>query len=342
MALRFSIRTFDQSIRDAYALLFPGEADKSADQLSWRFERNPHGPGRFAIAEDDGQIRGMIALLATRLSHGTETKPGFQAIDTVVHPSLRGRGVFVGLGTTAQDFARDEGAILWGFPNANAAPGWFGRLGWSNFGQVPLLMRPLRSGYILGRLHPALRRFDVALQRSGPPAAAPYSEGRQLEADGDRLWSACRAGQGLTVDRSGSWLRWRLAEKPATAYRSIAVHDGQGEPEALVASRVSEKHGGKLCYVMEALSRPGRNGRLAQLLRSEVALAAGSGAELALAWCPRGAPNYPAYRSAGFLPVPPRLRPIEIHFGAHVRPDSSAAAGRADGWYISFLDSDTN
>jgi hypothetical protein len=43
------------------------------------------------------------------------------------------------------------------------------------------------------------------------------------------------------------------------------------------------------------------------------------------------------------MPLPARLRPIEINFGARALTAESAfaASGKAD-WYVSFLDSDTN
>jgi hypothetical protein len=69
---------------------------------------------------------------------------------------------------------------------------------------------------------------------------------------------------------------------------------------------------------------------------------AGKGADAVLSWCPATAPNRAAYRRAGFLPFPDRLRPIRIHFG--IKPLSPAlpdAARQADSWYVSYLDSDT-
>ena len=79
------------------------------------------------------------------------------------------------------------------------------------------------------------------------------------------------------------------------------------------------------------------------MLLAELALAARDGAEAALAWCPKHAPNHAAYRRAGFVSVPPRVRPVEINFGARaLRPESAAAAAADAAWYVSFLDSDTN
>ena len=69
---------------------------------------------------------------------------------------------------------------------------------------------------------------------------------------------------------------------------------------------------------------------------------AADGADAVLAWCFGHSPNAKAYRRAGFLPLPERLRPIELHMG--VRPlDESLRTVLTDrrNWYISYCDSDT-
>lgn len=338
-----SVRCFDATVVEAYRQLFPNDPAKTEALLRWRFEHNPHGPAKFAIAEQDGRIAGMIALVPTRLRSGLTARRGYQAIDTAVHPDWRGRGMFVRLGTAAQDQDALSGEILWGFPNANAAPGWFGRLGWTNFGPAPLMMRPLRFSYLFGKIHPALRSLDVRLVGSCRVRSKVYAEGGELAEKLDQLWQQVRAGFGVAVDRDGDWMRWRLLDKPDAAYRCVGLENDNGEIEAFVATKVADKHGGRLCYVMEALGVPGQEAELTGLLKAELSRAASEGAELALAWCPRSAPNHVAYRKTGLLSVPARLRPIEINFGARALAQAAAASAQPGAkWYVSFLDSDTN
>jgi hypothetical protein len=335
-----SLREFDGAIEEGYRRLFPGEPDKANDLLNWRFQANPHGAARFAAATEGNELVGMIALVPTRLANAPGAR-GFQAIDTVVHPSQRGRGLFVRLGATAQEGLRAD--VLWGFPNANAAPGWYGRLGWTNFGAAPLLVRPLRSGFVLGRLHPRLRVIDFSLVRSRKVDAHVYHDGARLSGDFDKLWQRVRSNYGIAVDRSGEWMRWRLFDKPGADYRCAGVKNPAGDLDAFVATKVCDKHGSRLCYIMEAVSVSSSHGDLTHLLVAELGRAARGGAEAALAWCPKSAPNYAAYRRAGFLPVPARLRPIEINFGAKaLHPGAAPAAEQDARWYVSFLDSDTN
>lgn len=341
--IEISLGDYDDSIASAYSSLFPGDPDKSPELLSWRFRSNPHGPARFALATRGIQPVGLIALVPTRLVNASGSGLGYQAIDTVVDPSFQGRGLFVKMGSLAQDSAALGGDILWGFPNANASPGWYGRLGWTDFGPVPLLMRPLRSSFLFGRLHPKLRTIDLPLIRERRSTGSVYEDGHDLGADFDRFWRRVAAGSGIAVDRSGAWMRWRLFDKPGADYRCVGVQSASGGLEAFVATKIADKHGARLCYVMEALAAPGRGTDLTCALLEEMGSAARKGAEVALAWCPRAASGYSAYRRAGFLPIPARLRPIEINFGARALTGATAEAAAPDArWYVSFLDSDTN
>ena len=341
--LKVSLREYGEEIEEAYRRLFPADEDKGPELLRWRFLDNPHGSARFAVGEDGQRIVGMIALFATRLRNAPGRGLAYQAIDTSVDPAFRGRGLFVQMGALAQAPSALGGELLWGFPNANAAPGWYGRLGWTHFGEVPLLMRPLRSSYFFARVHARLRGIDFSLVRGGKRTGQVYDDGTQFAEDVDQLWTRVAPGLGIVVDRTGEWMRWRLFEKPAASYRCVGLKGEAERLDAFVAIKIADKHGGRLCYVMEALASPDHNPRLASLLRAELSHAADSGAELALAWCPQTAPNYAAYRKAGFLPMPARFRPIHINFGAKsLIPQSAEAAARNARWYVSYLDSDTN
>jgi GNAT superfamily N-acetyltransferase len=341
-AIHYAVEPFEPEIVEAYRRMFPESADhKGLAVLRWRFEESPHGPGLFAVARDNGRIIGMIALVATKLRVGAELHLAYQAIDTVVDPAYRGRGVFVGLGQAAQDSANHGGRVLWGFPNANAAPGWFGRLGWRNFGTVPFLVRPLRSGYALRKLLPFLGRIDLPLIGQ----ARPSGDQREIVRFDDQagsLWNAARAGGVVGVERDAAWLNWRLMDKPAAHYRSVGVYDSKGRLEGFVSTCILAKHSGRICYVMEAMSPVEKPASVGALLRDELARAAQLGAEIALAWCPANAPGREGYRRAGFLSLPDRLRPIEIHFGARaVVPEAAPAVESGSNWFISYLDSDT-
>lgn len=101
--ITIALRDYDPTIVDAYRALFPDDPGKSPELLDWRFAANPHGRAKFAIASSSDGILGMIALVPTKLRNLPGEALGYQAIDTSVHPSARGRGLFVKMGKLAED-----------------------------------------------------------------------------------------------------------------------------------------------------------------------------------------------------------------------------------------------
>lgn len=334
----YSVEPFSQSIRDAYSQLFSNSPEKLAD-VNWRFGRNDHGSARFAVAKQEGEIVGMIALEPTLLRGRFGELMGMQAIDTIVSPSARGKFIFVRLGKIVHESPQVDADLVWGFPNALAARGWFGKLGWERFGSVPFLIKPLRTGYLLGRIWNPLCRLNISLVGKMRLDDATIVTG--IDDRWDQLWEECRDDFGLAVDRSAQWLRWRL-RKPGADYR-FAMKVGRDGAEAVVITRIAQKHGATICYVMEALAAPKHLATLNKLLKNEMRRAAQKGADLALAWCPKNAPNRKNYARAGFVGLPDRLRPIQIHFGGRWLSSGEAVGKPLPGeqWYLSYLDSDT-
>jgi hypothetical protein len=337
--LAYSIEPFGDSVREAYTGLFADMPEKLAE-LSWRFEHPGGGKAQFAVARRaDSEIVGLIALTPAPLRGRFGTLRAVQAIDTIVSPLARGKFVFVRLGRIIHDSPMIEADIVWGFPNALAARGWFGKLGWERFGSVPFLVKPLRTGYFLGRLWKQLERVDIPFNVLKPQKDEMIV--REIDDRWDQLWNACVPDFGVAVDRTAQWLRWRLG-KPGTDYR-FAMKVGPDGGEAAVITRIVQKHGAMICYVMEALSAPQHGRVLNRLLKHELRRAAQQGSQLALAWCPKYAPNRGNYSRVGFFSLPDRLRPIQIHFGGRWLASGHALGEDMPGdqWYLSYLDSDT-
>ena len=343
--ISYGVEPFGEEIEAAFARLLEDGGGESAKRR-WQYQANPHGPAWFAVGRDpeaDGAIVGLIALIATRFRIAGEGVLGYQAVDTIVDPAYRGRNIFVGMGKAGHGGGDVHGGkALWGFPNANAARGWFGRLGWRNFGAIPFLVKPLRSGYFLRRVAGPLGAFNLPIARRRRAADPRYQAIGRFDDQATALWRACAERVGCGVDRDADFLNWRLMDRPGSVYRTTGLRDPAGRLKAFVSTALLDKHGGRVAYVMEAMAAPEDARELAALLRHEIARRAAEGADVAFAWCPPTAWNRPIYKAARFLPLPERLRPIAIHFGARpIAADAPAAIGDADAWFISYLDSDT-
>lgn len=323
-----SIDALNAELLQAYAASGMDRGRGEADDISWVFGSNPQP---FAVARQGDAVVGLSAYIRSRMKVGAINGTGLQAVDSFVSETMRGKGIFTQLARAYDNHAEETGAdLVWGFPNDNAAPAWFGKLGWFKHGQVPFLIKPLRSGYFFRKLRLGID-FPLTLSRDQKLSAIS-----SIGAWGDVLWDRAEIEIGCAVIRDRDYLSHRLFGAPhAAQYRTVADTD-LAQP-ALFATREAEKHGGQIAYVMEALG----GSSLAELLMSELGRLRERGVELVLAWSFPWSPNYRVLRKAGFMPLPERLRPIHIWFGSRPKTLRAELAKNPENWYLSYLDSDT-
>ncbi|HEX8216336.1 MAG TPA: GNAT family N-acetyltransferase [Allosphingosinicella sp.] len=331
MSVEYERVCYSDAVVDAYRKLHPEQNDAiERGKLEWKLRNCPGGPGAVMIARSQGEIVGMNAFMPSRFRVGAEQVRAYQSMDTIVTPAARAKGVFVRLSTLFYESA--DAALIYGFPNAHSAPGFFGKLGWTHLSAVPMLVRPLRTGYFARRVSRFLP--DLPL----PHLARATQDPGRIERFDERtsaLWRRFSAGIDCAVERDAEFLNWRLVDHPSERYTIV----GDGD-EAFAAWSVTHKHGARIGYLAEAIGV--ETAPLAGLIASALCEMRAAGAELAFAWCLPWSPNYRAYRKAGFYPLPEMLRPIAIQFGARplLEPAAAQIATRR-GWYISYLDSDT-
>jgi GNAT superfamily N-acetyltransferase len=326
--IEISIECASSELLAAYAAsgMKRGKAGEAA--INWTFGG---GNSSFAIAWSGEQVVGISSYIQSTMKFGKELGTGFQAVDSFVAPEMRGQGLFTRLAKTYTEDAQSQGAdLIWGFPNDNAAPAWFGKLGWANHRQVPFLIKPLRAGYFLRKLRLG---GDFVLARGRDQNLQALSVAGDWA---DDLWDRFATGISCATVRDSSFLNHRLFEAPhAQEYRVVAETDLKSG--ALVATREAKKHGGQIAYVMEAMGGAALQG----VLNSELARLRDRGTELALAWAYPWSPNYSALRRSGFFPLPEKLRPIRIWFGGRALSNHANPAICLENWYLSYLDSDT-
>ncbi|HEY1216200.1 MAG TPA: GNAT family N-acetyltransferase [Bryobacteraceae bacterium] len=326
-----------------FCRLFANEGfERSPTYLEWAFRSTP-GQGRLALAldkESGGQVVGVLAAIPVRLRTPNGALRAFQAVDLLVDPTYRGRGVFSSLGKTLMDgVAGLGGEVIWGFPNESAAHTWFQRLGWMSLGQVPYMLRPLRSGFFLGRVATSLRGFNLRLgpkSRSVPGMAILD----RFDMSTDRLWEAFATPKMCGIERTASWLNWRIFDKPNASYRTVGVFLGN-DILAFATSTMVPRFGGMIHHFVEALcSGPKNLPLLLKLVNHEIAYATEQGADASLCWCPEPAPNHPVYLRAGFLPLPGFLRPTKTDVGLRPLRHVPEMITSGKNWYFSLLDFD--
>ena len=316
------------------------------DALRWQYFENPTGELFVDLAVSNERIGAIYAVQPAVVRVRGARMLGAQSVDTLVDADFRGRGLFTKMAEAVYQRVRErEGAFVYGFPNANSAPGFFNKLGWLSLDPVPFLVRPLRTAFVASKLPLArwLRRLpDLRLPMVGPrlQEAQELRSVTELGPELGALWERFASDVMVAVDRSPQYLRWRLG-KPGERYECLGVFQAE-QLVAFCAYTTVDKHGGRIGYVIELLHDRGRHETGAALLVDCLRRMASDGADAVLAWAFGHSPNAGAYSKAGFLPFPERFRPIELHIG--VRPlDESLTEALSDrrNWYISYCDSDT-
>lgn len=323
-----SIESISDELLLAYSNSSMDRGRAGQQAVEWAFRSNA---APFAVARQEGAIVGISGYIQSRMQFGEASGTAVQAVDSFVSETMRGKGIFTRLAQAYDEHARQSNTnLVWGFPNDNAAPAWYGKLGWHRHGQVPFMIKPLRAGILSRKLKLPI---DFPLTFARDHHLEPVNT---IGDCADALWDRVAHEIGVGTIRDRAFLQHRLFEAPqASHYRVVA--DTSSNSAALVATREADKHGGRIAYVMEALGGIS----LRPLLMSELGRLASRGVEIALAWCFPWSPNYRDLRNAGFMPLPEHLRPIRIWFGSAPKTSLADRANRAGQWYLSYLDSDT-
>lgn len=316
------------------------------DALRWQYLENPSNELLVGLAVSGERLAAIYAVQPAYVRVQGVRRLAAQSVDTLVDADFRGRGLFTTMADSVYRRAAErEGAFVYGFPNANSAPGFFKKLGWLSLDPVPFLVRPLRTAFLasklpLGRWSQRLPDLRLPIRRPKLRKSQELRPMTELGSEVDDLWNRFAADVAVAVDRSVEYLRWRL-RKPGERYECLGVYEAE-RLVAFCAYTTVDKHGGRVGYVIELLHEPERAESGSALLAECLERMESAGADAVLAWCFSHSPNAKAYSRAGFWPLPKKLRPIELHLG--VRPlDGSLSdlLSRRENWYVSYCDSDT-
>lgn len=309
---------------------------RSLDAVHWQYRASPAQRVYVNVARHQDRAAALYASLPNYFQSGGKEILAIQSLDTLTDEEHRGNGLFKRLAQDLFKRVEEQGlGLVYGFPNVASAPGFFSSLKWENLDPLPFLVRPINVDYFLKARSPTPK---ISL-----PALPLYEkfEIREVALESlplDEIWEDFRKCFDTGLIRNARYLKWRFS-KPSENYRVFAAFDS-GEVCGFLVLNVMEKHGGRIGYVMELMTtRPGQDMELAhELLNTAVRCFHAQKCDAALAWHFSHSPYFLAYLTSGFLPLPERLRPIELHFGC--RTFGGKKLTRRD-WYLSYCDSDT-
>jgi Acetyltransferase (GNAT) domain len=212
-------------------------ADRTSEHWQWQFRDNPHGKFFIILARDivHQSLIGQCAVMPVDLNlMGKRLRAG-QAVDTMVHPDFRMKGIFEKSAKNCFELLKNNGfALVYGFPNRNAFPGWIRKLGWS---RITFATQYYLRLSILDALKRALPVFGV-------PSCGDFFfrqfittkilwknyllcrnlKGVQFEISDkvpllyEELWDSVRSYEILSIWKDCRYFQWRYDRKPGGSY----------------------------------------------------------------------------------------------------------------------------
>ena len=243
---------------------------------AWKHEENPFGPSLILVAQVEGRVAGVRALMRWDLGlpDGSVLRC-LRAVDTATHPEFERRGIFRRLTNEAVDWARqDDFDLIFNTPNNRSGAGYL-TMGWRPVGTIGVMLRPL------------MRRGAKADPYSAPdpedffePVPAQYKTDE----------NQARSSPGLRTPRSRAYLSWRFTGHPFVRYRAISSDN------ATVVARPNIRNGRKEVVISDIIGRADRGVVSAMARRARAAYVAG--------WFSPRTPERRVALLAGLIPIP--------------------------------------
>jgi GNAT superfamily N-acetyltransferase len=216
-----------------------------AEFFAWKHRASPFGPSTLLVAELDGSVVAFVALMPWRLHFSGQVRQTIRAVDLVVDPAHRRRGVSMRLLDAVRDCYGPEIALGWSNPNQHSRPGVL-KSGRERVAGHPTYIAVGAPAPGANQRRASPGRRDAAGQDGTLDAAAALGDDElvaRVLADDDE-----RRGRIATV-RDVEFLRWRYGH--STVYRaSVACRD---ERVAIAIFRVQQRGRLRLARICDLL-----------------------------------------------------------------------------------------
>lgn len=321
-------------VRRVLAEAFPDNPKARADVMDWQYWRNPYGPPRTWLLEEDGAVIAVYTGIPVRIAVQGRPTTAALGIDAAVAPAHQGRRLFTPLSAALyEDLGRQGWVYTMAYPSLASRNG-IARAGWVEVARLRVNVLPTDDGWLAERFH--LPRPAAATLRKTAFRTGAGREGSQVDgppAGIDELWADVAAPNGIVRDRT--WWDWRYAGNPdPAAYRFLEVRRAGRLVGAAVVT-VKAAFGGTFGYVLEFLAQ---DRAAARSLAAVLVRTCDDVHGLAMITRAGSDPDRRA-RAAGFRRLPQRLEPHPQWFGA---VPNVAGAPRPDtlDWTVAWGDLD--
>lgn len=324
--------------------------ERDLENLQWLHQQNLVKAHTIYYAKQHAEVAGIYTALPVLFKVNDAVVPALQSIDTLTDIKHRGKGLFPKLAKKLYaDAAENKYELVYGFPNDSSGPGFFNKLGWTSFGEVPFLLKPLNYFFFVKKFlnrkktpsfssenHIFHAPENVVLNRN-----TAIKKIANFGADYDQLWKSAGETIKVCVDRSAAYMNWRYVQKPGEHYYKYGLYVNE-QLQGVVVFSIKKKHDGLIAYLMELVYEPTNEKAGKQLLKFATKQCKSQQVDVILAWSLPHSYNNNAYKKAGYYNLPEKIRPQKLFFG--VRPFNETNTNNIlniTNWYISYSDADT-
>lgn len=330
----------NSDIVELIGLMFADEGEhRSKELLRWQYLEHLSGAEVCIAHTKAGLFEEPAALYAafpTRFHVFDRVATCYQSFDTLTAKKYRGRGLFPRLAEILYGRLAAKGVpLVYGIPNGESFGGFVRKLKWSSLDPLPTMIRPIGLRYLLVRAN--VRRPHI---HSVAVEASPHiREVKQCSPEVSELIARSNHGQKSGVIRDYDYLRWRLG-RPGNSYRILESRDEAGRLTGVLVFDLLPKHGCSVGYIMDHIVDVDYAHHGNQLITAGITCLKASGADVLLAWALPENSSHRTLRRHGFINLPARMSPIELHLGYRLLGEGSEQLDRSE-FAFSYLDSDT-
>jgi GNAT superfamily N-acetyltransferase len=205
--------------RDVFGSKDPFKLNR--DAWEWEFLQNPEGESIIIVAEEKAKIVGHYGLLPLIMSYYGKNVALALAVDLMVHPSFRRKGLFLRLFEHIVEEAKRHNidAIL-GFPNRITLPTYINKLGWHHVKSVKTHVK-ISLKNLITKSHTIMfttNRSNFSLHDKS------YMEFVRISNFNDiPRFDNIASSQFIFINRSPSYLNWRYIQPHWYQYIPYAI-----------------------------------------------------------------------------------------------------------------------
>lgn len=353
----FEIRNYKPGDEVAICALFekvfgkPMGKTESLRHWRWEFLENPADGLFVKLAWNKDKLAGQYAASPVQMYADGRDIIAALSHDTMTDPEYGGSGIFRAAAEAVYSAQNDAGQrFIYGFPNRNSIHGFIKYLKWQQIMPAPVHIRPVRisksiSRKICGNKETSSSASENTCQDTSSLLSVKSGKYKLLvETEfgdwADELWIRCRNQHRLWVVRNKAYLNWRYVNKPENKYHIVSIWQGF-QPVGYVVLACTNMNFGDTVFIMDFLVDLNFKYAADVLIRYVVNVAKENECAFASVLLTPGSKYLHIFRKKLFLPLPERLFPQPLYFGARCfDPSMNKLVSDSKAWSISWGDND--